>query len=49
MTTVIYDPDQDYYEILEVDPDASKLDIQNNYRRLARLWHPDANKSSGAE
>lgn len=33
----------DYYELLEVTPDASPDDIKRAYRRLARQLHPDAN------
>jgi molecular chaperone DnaJ len=39
----------DYYEILGVSRDASKEDLKRAYRRLARKYHPDVNKESGAE
>jgi molecular chaperone DnaJ len=40
---------RDYYEILGVDRDASTEDIRKAYRRLARMYHPDVNKSPEAE
>jgi len=40
---------QDYYEILGVARDASQDDIQKAYRKLARKYHPDVNKTKGAE
>lgn len=40
---------QDYYESLEVPRSASQEDIKKSYRKLARKYHPDVNKQSGAE
>lgn len=40
---------KDYYETLGVPRTASAEEIRKNYRRLARKYHPDLNKSAGAE
>lgn len=40
---------QDYYQILGVARDAAAEDIKKAYRRLARKYHPDVSKESGAE
>jgi len=34
---------KNYYEYLELKPDASEEDIRKAYIRLARLYHPDHN------
>ncbi len=40
---------KDYYETLGVARNASHDDIRKTYRRLARKFHPDVNKSHDAE
>jgi molecular chaperone DnaJ len=40
---------RDYYEIIGVGRDASKDDIKKAYRRLAKKYHPDANKDNREE
>ena len=32
---------KNYYEILEVSPNARLRDIENAYQKLALRWHPD--------
>jgi len=38
-----------YYEILQIQKNASQAEIKNQYRHLAKKWHPDREKSSDAE
>lgn len=39
----------DFYKILGVDRKADEKEIKRAYRKRAREFHPDANKSAGAE
>jgi molecular chaperone DnaJ len=40
---------RDYYEILEVERDASSEDVKRAFRRLARTLHPDVSDAPDAE
>ena len=33
----------DFYEVLEVSPEANKIEIKSAYRKLVRKYHPDLN------
>ncbi len=39
---------KDYYAILEINRNCTEPDIRKAYRRLAKQWHPDVNKSPNA-
>jgi curved DNA-binding protein CbpA len=39
----------DYYDILQVPKQSTNDDIKKSFRRLAKLWHPDKNKTKDAE
>lgn len=40
---------RDYYEVLGVNKNADEKEIKMAFRRLAKKYHPDVNKESGAE
>ncbi|MGA2955817.1 MAG: DnaJ domain-containing protein, partial [Thermodesulfobacteriota bacterium] len=37
---------QDYYDLLGIDPSATKEEIKKAYRRLAHQFHPDKNPNN---
>ncbi|WOH06549.1 hypothetical protein DCAR_0625977 [Daucus carota subsp. sativus] len=39
---------KDYYQILEVDYDATEENIKLSYKKLALKWHPDKHKGDSA-
>lgn len=39
----------DYYQVLRVTASASKDEIIASYRKLCKMYHPDVNRSPGAE
>ena len=41
--------DGSQYDVLGVSRDASQREIRSAYKRLARVWHPDKNRSPQAQ
>ncbi len=39
---------KDFYAVLQVPPTATRQEIQRSYRLLAKIYHPDVNKSADA-
>jgi len=44
-----YEPFPDYYAMLNVSHEASMKQIKSSFRKLAMKFHPDKNKTEGAE
>lgn len=44
-----FDPNKDYYKILEVDSNASPDDIKKSFRKLAMKYHPDKQNGDKAK
>lgn len=40
--------EKDYYKVLGVPKDATEAEIKKAYRKLAREFHPDANKGDAS-
>ncbi|VWU50728.1 DnaJ protein, putative [Hepatocystis sp. ex Piliocolobus tephrosceles] len=39
-------PNENLYEVLNLNASASKVDIQQSFRKLSRIYHPDKNKKA---
>ena len=39
---------EDYYQLLDAEPSASKQELRDAYRRVAKLYHPDLNADNPA-
>ena len=38
-----------YYEFMEIAPSCSDIELRRAYRKLAKLFHPDKDKSTGSQ
>uniref|UniRef100_A0A1I8HBH9 J domain-containing protein n=1 Tax=Macrostomum lignano TaxID=282301 RepID=A0A1I8HBH9_9PLAT len=41
--------EDNYYAILEINPDASEAEVRKAYRQMALRWHPDKNQTNPDE
>ncbi len=41
-----FDPDKDYYRILDLNKEASENEIKKSYYKMAKQYHPDVNKGN---
>lgn len=40
---------ENYYQILNISPDAGQAEIKTAYREMAKKFHPDINREQGSE